>query len=125
MIRLNTLRQNGTIITRYPLPMPSVFVTVRYVGIMPPLKNIVIRKKSIIQPRDLKSGLERAYAQGVVTTILKAVPASEYNTVFPYPRRIAASLNSSAYPSKVKPLGKKYTCPDITYSWDEMDAIST
>lgn len=54
---------------------PSDFTT-RNVGIMPPLKNMVIMKMVISTPRWRKSLRERTYPDGIVSAQLISVPSA-------------------------------------------------
>ena len=57
----------------------------RYVGTMPPLKNIVIVNNIIIGPRSIASRRESVYAAGIVTSRCAITPITAYIMVFLYP----------------------------------------
>ena len=80
IMRLYTLTQPGSVITHMVSSIPNALY-IRYVGTMPPPKNIVIVKSIIIGPRSMVSLRESAYAAGMVTSRCAATPTSAYTIV--------------------------------------------
>ena len=90
------------------------FLTRRYLGIIPPLKNIVSVKITMMKERNFKSFLESAYPADNVINVLINVPNIRYIIVFKYALHIWVYEKTLLYPSNVIALGKSSTLPAFT-----------
>ena len=107
------------------LSIKPVSLTIKYVGIRPPPKYIVIIKKILKNFLPGSSLILSGYAARYTMITEKTVPTTVYFILLRYPVIIFLSANTALYPSKVNSLGNKNVFPAYTSYGFETEAIST
>src|SRR5699024_671157 len=124
IMMFHTATAFGIIMTQNVFNMPKSRIN-KYVGINPPLKNMVKTINAMKKPRPLKSFLDNGYAANMVITTFNAVPATVYFTVLMNPLIISLFLNTFSYASTVNSFGHNHISPEITYCGLLNDALTT